>query len=52
MDECKPLVSGSHAWSFDTMLLRILFLVGSARYCSPRHRMSFDSRDEGSKLVG
>jgi len=26
--------------------------VGPARYCSPRHRMPFNSRNEGSSYVG
>ena len=26
--------------------------VGPGGYCSPRHRVPFDSRDEGSKCVG
>ena len=26
--------------------------VGPARYCSPLHRMPFNSRNEGSKCVG
>jgi hypothetical protein len=26
--------------------------VGPARHCSPRHRMSFNSRHEGSKYCG
>ena len=27
-------------------------VVGPGRYCSPRHRMSSDSRNDGSKCVG
>jgi hypothetical protein len=26
--------------------------VGATRYCSPRHRMRFNSRNEGSSYVG
>jgi len=26
--------------------------VGPARYCSPRHRLPFNSRNEGSTCVG
>ena len=33
-DAASPRVSGSHAWSFDTMLLRILFLAGKLNICT------------------
>ena len=36
--------------SFDAAVPRLLsrFRVGADRYCSPRHRMPFDSRNEGA----
>mmetsp|Transcript_27995 Transcript_27995/g.44883 ORF Transcript_27995/g.44883 Transcript_27995/m.44883 type:complete len:118 (-) Transcript_27995:7-360(-) len=33
-DASSPRVSGSHAWSFDTMLLRVLFLAGKLNICT------------------
>ena len=33
-------------------MLGPLELAGPGRYCSPRHRMLFNSRNEGSKGVG
>ena len=34
------------------LLVQTLAMVRPARHCPPRHRMSFPSRNEGSKCVG
>ena len=33
-------------------VVKALIQVGPARYCSPRHRMPFNSINKGSKCVG